>query len=59
MIHSEIILLFKVFLAILHFVFDRKLRIAVSSSVPNCVGILMGNALNLKRIFVRWPFSPC
>lgn len=41
------------------FVFERKLRIAVSSSVHNCVGILMGNALNLKMIFVRWPFSPC
>jgi hypothetical protein len=39
MIHPGIILLY---LVILHFfVFDRKLRIAVSHSVSNCVGILM------------------
>lgn len=35
------------------FVFDRKLTIAVSRSVSNCVGILMGNVLNLKMVLVN------
>ena len=57
MIHPGIILLY---LVILHFfVFDRKLRIAVSHSVSNCVGILVGNVLGGKMVLVKWLFSPC
>ena len=41
------------------FVFDRKLRIAVSHSVSNCVGILVGNVLGGKMVLVKWLFSPC
>ena len=60
-IYPGIILLFNInfFRSPTFFGFDRKLRIVVSCSVKDCVGILMGNALNLKMIVVRCPSSPC
>jgi hypothetical protein len=44
----EVLLLFRIILAILGFLsFHMKLRIVLSISVKNYVGILMGIALNL------------
>ena len=47
-ISLEVPLLYSIVLAILGFLFfDIKLSIALSRSVKNCVGILMGIVLNL------------
>ena len=44
----EVLLLLRIVLAILvSLFFHMKLRIVLSMSVKNCVGILMGIALNL------------
>jgi hypothetical protein len=44
----EVLLLYRIFLAILGYLFfHMKLRIDLSRSVKNCVGILMGIALSL------------
>jgi hypothetical protein len=44
----EVPLLLRIVFAVLGFlVFHMKLRIALSISMKNCVGILMGIALNL------------
>ena len=51
-IPSEVLLLLRIVFAILGFLlFWMKLRIALSISVRNYVGILMGIALNLKIVF--------
>jgi hypothetical protein len=36
--------------------FYMKLRAALSTSVKNCVGIVMGSALNLQSALGKWPF---
>jgi hypothetical protein len=47
-IPPEVLLLLRIDLAILGFLFfHMKLRIALSMSMKNCVGILMGIELNL------------
>jgi hypothetical protein len=47
-ISSEVLLLFRIILAILGLLlFHMKLRTALSRSIRNCAGILMGIALNL------------
>jgi hypothetical protein len=43
----EILLLFRLVLTIIFYFFHVKLTIAFPRSVNSCVGILMGNALNL------------
>ena len=53
-IPTEDLLLLRIVLSILDFFFlffYMKLRIALSMSVKNCVGILMGIALNLLAPF--------
>jgi hypothetical protein len=48
MIPPEVLLLFMMVLAILVFLFfHMKVRMGLSRSLINCVGILMGIALNL------------
>ena len=52
MIPPEVVLLFRIGLAILNLLFYYlKLRIALSMTVKNFVGILMGIALNLYIVF--------
>ena len=47
-VHPELLLLYRIVLAILDFlVFHMKLRIALSKAVKYCVGNLLGIALNL------------
>jgi hypothetical protein len=51
-IPPEALLLFRIYWAILDFLFFyMTLRIALSMSVKNCVGILMEIALNLQIAF--------
>jgi hypothetical protein len=53
-IFSEVILLYKIVLAILDFMFSYvKLRNALLRSVTNCFRILMGIALNLYITFAK------
>ena len=51
-IPPEVLLLLRIVFAILSFIlFQKNLRIALSISVKNCVGILKGIALNLYITF--------
>jgi hypothetical protein len=51
-IPPEVLLLYRIVLAILRvYFFHIKLRIVLSRSMKNCVGILMGIALNLEIAF--------
>jgi hypothetical protein len=60
MILPEVILLFRIVLAILgFFVFHMNLRIALSSSVINCVEIFMDIQQICKLLLVWQPFALC
>jgi hypothetical protein len=54
LIIPQTVFLFSIVLIILGFLcFYMKLKIVLSKSVNNCVGILMGIALNLEFVFGR------
>jgi hypothetical protein len=56
----EFLLLLKMVLTILGFlIFHITLRIALSMSLRNCVGILMESVLNLYIALVEWSFLLC
>jgi hypothetical protein len=59
-ITPAILLLLSIVVTILGFLpFQMNLRIALSMSLKNSVGILMGIALNLSIPLVGWPFLLC